>query len=129
MIREGENKKLEYKLLGISVLILVILLLTWFKDGGKMDPPLKKRFVIDLTTIAIFWGVFEFVNHLKPNIYANEVEILINGSLLFFFARMIQLICQINPLFQELFAYLKSKGVKIENIDEKKIGDENEKNY
>lgn len=94
-----------------------------------MDPPLKKRVVIDLVTIAIFWGVFEFVNHLKPNIYANEVEILINGSLLFFFARMIQLICQINPLFQELFAYLKSKGVKIENIDEKKIGDKNEKNY
>lgn len=95
-----------------------------------MDPPLKKRFVIDLTTIAIFWGVFEFVNHLKPNIYANEVEILINGSLLFFFARMIQLICQINPLFQELFDYLKkSKRVKIENIDEKKIGDKNEKNY
>lgn len=120
---------MEYKLLGISVLILVILLLTWFKDGEKMDPPLKKRVVIDLVTITIFWGVFEFVNHLKPNIYVNEVEILINGSLLFFFARMIQLICQINPLFQELFAYLKSKGVKIENIDEKKVGDENEKNY
>lgn len=120
---------MEYKLLGISALILIILLLTWFKDGEKMDPPLKKRVVIDLATIAIFWLVFEFVSHLKPNIYENEVEILINGSLLFFFARMIQLICQINPLFKDLFAYLKNKGVKIENIDEKEVGDENEKNY
>ena len=78
-------------------------------------------------TIALFWGVFEFYNFSEVKEYNNEIALVINGSLVFFFARMIQLICQINPLFQELFAYLKSKGVKIENTDEKKIGDENEK--
>ena len=126
---EEIKKKLEYNLLGISALILIILGLTWLKDGEKMDPPLKKRIVIDLVTIALFWGVFEFYNFSGVKEYNNEIALVINGSLVFFFARMIQLICQINPLFQELFAYLKSKGVKIENIDEKKIGDENEKNY
>lgn len=120
---------MEYNLLGISALILIILGLTWLKDGEKMDPPLKKRIVIDLVTIALFWGVFEFYNFSGIKEYNNEIALVINGSLVFFFARMIQLICQINPLFQELFAYLKSKGVKIENIDEKKIGDKNEKNY
>lgn len=120
---------LEYNLLGISALILIILGLTWLKDGEKMDPPLKKRIVIDLVTIALFWGVFEFYNFSGVKEYNNEIALVINGSLVFFFARMVQLICQINPLFQELFAYLKSKGLKIENIDEKKIGDENEKNY
>ncbi|MFK4886315.1 holin [Lactococcus petauri] len=120
---------MEYNLLGISALILIILGLTWLKDGEKMDPPLKKRIVIDLVTIALFWGVFEFYKFSGVKEYNNEIALVINGSLMFFFARMIQLICQINPLFQELFAYLKSKVVKIENIDEKKIGDENEKNY
>ena len=43
---------MEYKLMGISVLILIILVLTWIKDGEKMDPPLKKRMVIDITAIA-----------------------------------------------------------------------------
>ena len=56
---EGKNK-LEYQLLGVSGLILIILGLTWLKDGEKMDPPLRKRIIIDLTTIALFWIVFEF---------------------------------------------------------------------
>ena len=34
--------KLEYQLLGVSGLILIILGLTWLKDGEKMDPPLRK---------------------------------------------------------------------------------------
>lgn len=34
---------MEYKLLGISGLILIILLLTWLKDGENMNPPLKRR--------------------------------------------------------------------------------------
>ena len=124
---ERRNDKLEYNLLGISALILIILGLTWLKDGEKMDPPLKKRIVIDLVTIAIFWVVFEFYNFSGVKEYNKEIALVINGSLIFFFARMIQLICQINPLFQELFAYLKSKGVGIENIDEKKIGEENDR--
>lgn len=56
--------------------------------------------------------------------YNHEIEFIINSSLLFFFARMLQLICQINPLFQELFLYLKSKGFTLED---KKIKEENYK--
>ena len=45
---------MEYKLLGISGLILIILLLTWLKDGENMNPPLERRAIIDFTTICIF---------------------------------------------------------------------------
>lgn len=115
---------MEYNLLGISALIVIILGLTWLKDGEKMDPPLKKRIVIDVVTIAIFWGVFEFYKFSNVKMYNLEIEFVINSSLLFFFARMLQLICQINPLFQELFLYLKSKGFTLED---KKIKEENYK--
>ncbi len=100
---------MEYNLLGISALIVIILGLTWLKDGEKMDPPLKKRIVIDVVTIAIFWGVFEFYKFSNVKMYNHEIEFVINSSLLFFFARMLQLICQINPLFQECFnSFVKS---------------------
>ncbi len=115
---------MEYNLLGISALIVIILGLTGLKDGEKMDPPLKKRIVIDVVTIAIFWGVFEFYKFSNVKMYNHEIEFVINSSLLFFFARMLQLICQINPLFQELFLYLKSKGFTLED---KKIKEENYK--
>lgn len=113
---EGKYK-LEYQLLGVSGLILIILGLTWLKDGEKMDPPLRKRIIIDLTTIALFWIVFEFWHFSSSRAYENEVNWIINGSLAFFGARMIQLICQVNPMFQELVNYLKSKSSKTDVIE------------
>ncbi len=115
---------MEYQLLGISGLILIILGLTWLKDGEKMDPPLKKRIIIDLTTIALFWIVFEFWQFSKVKPYEYEVNWIINGSLAFFGARMIQLICQVNPMFQELVDYMKSKNAK-GNVIEKESTEEN----
>lgn len=109
--------KLEYQLFGVSGLILIILGLTWLKDGEKMDPPLRKRIIIDLTTIALFWIVFEFWHFSSSRAYENEVNWIINGSLAFFGARMIQLICQVNPMFQELVNYLKSKNDKTDVIE------------
>ena len=106
---------MEYKLMGISVLILIILGLTWLKDGEKMDPPLKKRILIDIVTIGIFWAVFEFYNYSNSKTYVNEIALVVNGSLLFFFARMVQLICQINPMIQDLAKYLKTKGINMED--------------
>ena len=106
---------LEYQLLGVSGLILIILGLTWLKDGEKMDPPLKKRMVIDIVTIGIFWAVFEFYNYSNSRTYENEIALVVNGSLLFFFARMVQLICQINPMIQDLAKYLKTKGINMED--------------
>ena len=92
---------MEYKLLGISGLILIILLLTWLKDGENMNPPLKRRAVIDSTTIVIFWIVFEFYNFSQDKAFENEVVMIINLALVFFLIRMIQLITQLNPLFQD----------------------------
>ena len=106
---------MEYKLMGISCLILIILVLTWIKDGEKMDPPLKKRMVIDIVTIGIFWAVFEFLDKSGSNTYVNEIALVVNGSLLFFFARMVQLIAQLNPMIQDLVKFLKKKGINLED--------------
>lgn len=113
---------MEYKLLGVSGLILIILLLTWLKDGENMNPPLKRRAVIDTTTIAIFWIVYEFYNFSNDKAFENEVAMIINLALLFFLARMVQLIAQLNPMIQEFVAFLKKKGIKIDEIDDEKGG-------
>ena len=110
---------MEYKLIGISGLILIILLLTWLKDGENMNPPLKRRAVIDMTTIAIFWVVYEFYNFSKDKAFENEVTMVINLALLFFLARMVQLIAQLNPMIQEFVHFLKKKGIKIDELDQK----------
>ena len=109
---------MEYKLLGISGLILIILLLTWIKDGKHMNPPIERRAVIDITTICIFWVVYEFYNFSKDKAFENEVVMIINLALLFFLARMVQLIAQLNPMFQEFVSFLRKKGVRIDEIDE-----------
>lgn len=111
---------MEYKLLGISGLILIILLLTWLKDGENMNPPLRRRAVIDITTICIFWVVYEFYNFSKDKAFENEVTMVINLALLFFLMRMVQLIAQLNPMVQEFVSFLRKKGVRIDEIDERK---------
>ena len=113
---------MEYKLLGISGLILIILLLTWLKDGENMNPPLERRAIIDFTTICIFWIVYEFYNFSKDKAFEEEVVMVINLALLFFLMRMVQLIAQLNPMFQEFVSFLKKKGIKIDEIDDEKGG-------
>ena len=113
---------MEYKLLGISGLILIILLLTWLKDGKHMNPPIERRVVIDMATICIFWIMYEFYNYSQDKAFENEVTMIINLALLFFLARMVQLIAQLNPMIQEFVSFLKKKGVKIDEIDDEKGG-------
>ena len=110
---------MEYKLLRVSGLILIILLLTWLKDGENMNPPLKRRAVIDMTTICIFWAVYEFYNYSQDKAFEKEVSMIINLALLFFLARMVQLIAQLNPMIQEFVHFLKKKGIKIDELDQK----------
>ncbi|QIW56470.1 holin [Pseudolactococcus raffinolactis] len=110
---------MEYKLLGISGLILIILGLTWLKDGKHMNPPIERRAVIDITTICIFWAVYEFYNFSKDKAFEQEVSMIINLALLFFLARMVQLIGQLNPMVQEFVSFLRKKGVRIDEIDDK----------
>lgn len=44
-----------------------------------MDPPLKKRILIDIVTIGIFWAVFEFYNYSNSRTYENEIALVVNG--------------------------------------------------
>lgn len=98
---------MEYQLLGISVLILFILLLTWFKDGEKMDPPLKKRIVIDLSTIVIFWVCLEWYIYCPDRVCDEEINWLLRIALGFFAFRLLQLIGQLNPLFKDLAEFIQ----------------------
>ena len=110
---------MEYKLLGVSGLILIILLLTWLKDGKHMNPPIERRAIIDMTTICIFWIVYEFYNFSRDKAFIEEVVMIINLALLFFLARMVQLIAQLNPMIQEFVSFLRKKGVNVDELDQK----------
>ena len=59
--------------------------------------------------------VFEFYNFSQDKAFENEVAMIINLALVFFLIRMIQLITQLNPLFQDLVKFLKKKGIKIDD--------------
>ena len=84
-----------------------------------MNPPIERRAIIDFTTICIFWVVYEFYNYSKDKAFEKEVSMIINLALLFFLARMVQLIAQLNPMIQEFVSFLRKKGIKIDEIDEK----------
>ena len=99
-------------------MILIILLLTWLKDGENMNPPLERRAIIDFTTICIFWAVYEFYNFSKDKAFVEEVVMIINLALLFFLARMVQLIAQLNPMIQDFVAFLKKKGINVDEVDD-----------
>jgi CDP-diglyceride synthetase len=71
-------------------------------------------------TICIFWAVFEFYNFSKDRAFESEVVMIINLALLFFLIRMIQLIGQLNPLFQDFIKFLKKKGIDVSELDEEK---------
>lgn len=109
---------MEYSLCGITVLILVNLVLTWLKDGEKMDPPFKRRLLIDLVTIALFWGAFEFFKHSPSGDFSGEIDLVVNGALIFFCFRVGQLLAQLNSDVKDLFNFLKKRGIKSELIDE-----------
>lgn len=97
------------QLIAITVLILLILFMTWVKDGEHMTPPLNRRLVIDFSTIAVFWileGLYWFG---MLGIYDKELELVLNAAVLFFIARLFQLIGQINPWFQDLVKFIKER--------------------
>lgn len=97
------------QLIAITVLILLILFMTWVKDGEHMTPPLNRRLVIDFSTIAVFWileGLYYFGMF---GTYDKQLEWVLSAALMFFIARLFQLIGQINPWFQDLVKYIKNK--------------------
>lgn len=98
------------KLIFISVLVIAILAVTWVKDRDNMNPPLKRRVVIDLTTIAIFWLLFIGFVIIGEGEYDKSIASIIDLSLMFFTARLIQIVTVMNPMIQELVAFIKNRG-------------------
>lgn len=98
------------KLIFISVLIIAILAVTWVKDRDNMNPPLKRRVVIDLTTIAIFWLLFIGFVIIGEGEYDKSIASIIDLALMFFTTRLVQLVAIMNPMVQELVAFIKNRG-------------------
>lgn len=97
------------QLTAITVLSVLILYMTWVKDGEHMTPPLNRRMAIDFSVIVCFWvlaGMYELGAFGE---YDKELNLALGGALTFFLARLFQLISQISPLFQDLFKYIKEK--------------------
>ena len=46
------------KMILITILILAILFATWVKDREEMNPPFKRRLVIDLTVVFSLWVLY-----------------------------------------------------------------------
>ena len=97
------------QLIAITILIVLILFMTWVKDGEHMTPPLNRRLVIDLSTILCFWILEGLYYYGFLGVYDKEIDLILNAALLFFVARLFQLIGQVNPWFQELTKYIKDK--------------------
>ena len=62
--------------------------------------------------------VFEFYNFSQDKAFEQEVVMIINLALVFFLVRMIQLITQLNTLFQDFVKFLKRKGIDVSELDE-----------
>ena len=110
------------KMAQITVLILAIIFATFIKDGDKMDPPFKRRFVIDLTIIGSLWllyGIF-YTSH-DPS----QTELgksIMDLALLYFIGQLIWLLGKLSPLAGGLIKFLKTKGVNV-IIDEDQKGE------
>lgn len=104
----------------MSGLILAILFATWVKDGDKMDPPFKRRLVIDLTVIASLWllyAVFIVADTPTTQVISEQV---INIGMWYFVAQFVYLIASLSPMFSGLLELLKKKGYKLPEGEDKK---------
>ena len=98
------------KLIFISVLVIAILFVTWVKDRDEMNPPLRRRIVIDLTTIGIFWLLFVGFVLIGEGRYDENIGSIIDLALIFFTTRLIQLVAIMNPMVQDLMAFIRNRG-------------------
>lgn len=106
------------KMIFITVLILAITGATWVKDQDKMDPPFKRRLVIDLTVIATLWLLYVIFymtsNPTTEGIARNVIDI----GLLYFVAQLVYLVGRISPMFKDLTSKLKDKGINVPTIED-----------
>lgn len=103
-----------FNLTAITVLIYLILYMTWLKDGEHMTPPLNRRVIIDTSMTATFWILYGLYYFGALGLYDKELSLVLNLALTFFLVRLFQLMAQINPLFKDLMDYIKEKRGKNE---------------
>ncbi|ASZ71275.1 putative holin [Lactococcus phage 38503] len=114
------------KMILITVLILAILFATWVKDRERMDPPFKRRLIIDLTVIVSLWVLYAVFYFTQTPSTSDIAKIVLNVGLLYFVGQFIYLIASISPMFAGLVKVLKKEGVNIPEVEEEQTEDKKE---
>ncbi|ASZ71330.1 putative holin [Lactococcus phage 38507] len=114
------------KMILITILILAILFATWVKDRERMDPPFKRRLIIDLTVIVSLWVLYAVFYFTQTPSTSDIAKIVLNVGLLYFVGQFIYLIASISPMFAGLVKVLKKEGVNIPEVEEEQTEDKKE---
>ena len=110
----------------MTILILAILFATWVKDRERMDPPFKRRLIIDLTVIFSLWLLYAVFYFTQTPSTSDIAKIVLNVGLLYFVGQFIYLIASISPMFAGLVKVLKKEGVNIPEVEEEQTEDKKE---
>ncbi len=110
----------------MTILILAILFATWVKDREEMNPPFKRRLVIDLTVIFSLWVLYAVFYFTQTPSTSDIAKIVLNVGLLYFVGQFIYLIASISPMFAGLVKLLKKEGINIPEVEEEQAEDKKE---
>ena len=100
------------KMILITILILAILFATWVKDRDAMNPPFKRRLVIDLTVVFSLWVLYAVFYFTQTPSTSDIAKTVIDVGLLYFVGQFVFLIASISPMFADLVKLLKKRGCK-----------------
>ena len=114
------------KMILITILVLAILFATWIKDREAMDPPFKRRFVIDLTVVFSLWILYAVFFFTQTPSTSDIAKTVINVGLLYFVGQFVYLIASISPMFAGLVKLIKKNGVSIPEVEEEQTEDKKE---
>ena len=114
------------KMILMTILILAILFATWVKDRERMDPPFRRRLVIDLTVIFSLWILYAVFYFTQTPSTSDIAKTVINVALLYFVGQFIYLIAKISPMFDGLVKLIKKNGVSIPETGEEQMEDKKE---
>lgn len=102
----------------MTILILAILFATWVKDREAMNPPFKRRLVIDLTVVFALWVLYAVFYFTQTPSTSDIAKSVINVGLLYFVGQFVYLIAKISPMFDGLVKLIKKNGVNIPEAEE-----------
>lgn len=114
------------KMILITILILAILFATWVKDRETMNPPFKRRLVIDLTVVFALWVLYAVFYFTQTPSTSDIAKTVINVALLYFAGQFIYLIAKISPMFDGLIKLMKKNGVNIPDVENEQTEDKKE---